>query len=48
MKVISFIEDDMLIKKILLHPGLWEIRNHDTPKSNDTHMPTIEMAFILH
>jgi hypothetical protein len=42
MKVISFIEDDALIKKILIHLGLWETRNHDPPKSNDTHIPTIE------
>ncbi len=31
MKVISFIEDHALIKKILMHLGLWDIRNHDTP-----------------
>jgi hypothetical protein len=32
MKRISFIEDDALIKKILMHLGLWETRNHDPPK----------------
>ncbi len=42
MKVISFIEDHALIKKILMHLGLWDIRNHDPPQSNDAHMPTIE------
>jgi hypothetical protein len=31
MKVISFIEDNALIKKILVHLGLWDIRNHDPP-----------------
>jgi hypothetical protein len=28
MKVISFIKDDALIKKILMHLGLWDTRNH--------------------
>ena len=32
----------MLIKKILIHLGLWETRNHDPPQSNETHTPTIE------
>jgi hypothetical protein len=39
MKVISFIEDDALIKKILIHLGLFETRNHDPPRSDDTHFP---------
>ncbi|MCP3931522.1 MAG: hypothetical protein GY705_20750 [Bacteroidetes bacterium] len=42
MNVIAFIEDDTLIKKILMHLGLWEIRNHDPPQSKDVHIPTIE------
>ena len=42
MKVILFIEDHALIKKILIHLGLWETRNHDPPQSSDTHIPTIE------
>jgi len=42
MKVIAFIEDDALIKKILVHLGLWDTRNHDPPKPSDMHMPTIE------
>ncbi len=53
MKVISFIEDDALIKKILVHLGLWETRpvgrsaarvasNHDPPKPGDAHIPAIE------
>jgi hypothetical protein len=44
MKVISFIEDGQLIKKILVHLGLWDIRNHDPPQPDDTHMPTIVTA----
>ena len=31
MRIISFIEDSEVIKKILLHLGLWETRNHDSP-----------------
>jgi hypothetical protein len=42
MKVIAFIEDDALIKTILIHLGLWETRNHDPPQSNEVHTPTIE------
>jgi hypothetical protein len=42
MKVISFIEDDALIKKILAHLGLWEIRIHDPPQIDIEHTPTIE------
>jgi len=42
MKVIAFIEDDMLIKKILVHLGLWDTRNHDPPQLDDAHTPTIE------
>jgi hypothetical protein len=43
MKVISFTEDDALIKKIVEHLGLWETRNHDPPQPDDTHTPTIEI-----
>ena len=42
MKVISFIEDDALIKKILEHLGLWEIRIHDPPQSDETHFPAVD------
>jgi hypothetical protein len=42
MKVISFIEDNTLIKKILIHLGLWETRNHDPPQLGIAHTPTIE------
>jgi hypothetical protein len=40
--VISFIEDDALIKKILEHLGLWETRNHDPAQVDDAYPPTIE------
>lgn len=43
MKVISFIEDDRIIRKILTHLGLWETRNHDPPQLDDAHIPTIEI-----
>jgi hypothetical protein len=42
MKIISFIEDDALIKKILKHLGLWQTRNHDPSQLDDAHTPTIE------
>ena len=31
MRVIAFIEDDIVIRKILVHLGLWETRSHDPP-----------------
>jgi hypothetical protein len=42
MKVIAHIEDDALVKKILIHFGLWETRNHDPLQSKDVHIPNIE------
>jgi hypothetical protein len=42
MQVISFVEDDALIRKILQHIGKWETRNHDPPQLDDAHIPTIE------
>ena len=29
--MIAFIEDDAVIRKILVHLGLWDNRNHDPP-----------------
>lgn len=31
MKIIAFIEEESVIRKILVHLGLWETRNHDPP-----------------
>ncbi len=31
MRIIAFIEDYVIIKKILLHLNLWETHNHDPP-----------------
>ena len=42
MKVISFIEDDALIKKILIHLGLWQTRIHDPAQIDIEHTPTFE------
>jgi len=33
MKIISFIENEEVIKKILKHLGLWEIRPRPPPKA---------------
>jgi hypothetical protein len=41
MKVIAFIEDDALIKKILIHLGLWETRSHDPPQPGNAHIQAI-------
>jgi predicted Zn-dependent peptidase len=32
MKIISFIEDEEVIKKILKHFGLWEVKARPPPK----------------
>jgi hypothetical protein len=49
MRIISFIEDGQIIRKILAHLGLWETRlmkakrsvasNHDPPVIKDAHIP---------
>ena len=41
MKIISFIEDDEIIEKILRHLGVWETRNHDPPAPNAVHTPEL-------
>jgi len=35
MKIISFIEDSEVIKKILKHLDLWEVRPKPPPRAND-------------
>jgi hypothetical protein len=39
MKIISFIEEQVVIKQILQHLGLWEIRNTGPPK--ETHLNVV-------
>ncbi|WP_155310521.1 transposase [Desulfosarcina ovata] len=41
MRIIAFIEDEQLIKKILKHLDLWEIRNHGPPDRDPTHIPEL-------
>jgi hypothetical protein len=41
MRVISVIEDPLIIKKILKHLGLWETRNHDPPPENSSYIPEL-------
>lgn len=42
MIIISFIEDDALIRNILVHLRLWDTRNHDPPKLDGMHIPAVE------
>lgn len=42
MKIIAFIEDDALIRKILVHLRLWDTRNHGPPQLEEMHIPAIE------
>ena len=39
MRIIAFIEDEAVIKKILNHLGLWETRNHGPPDQSHPHIP---------
>jgi hypothetical protein len=41
MRVIAFIESGPVIKKILVHLDLWDIRNHDPPCENDWNIPEL-------
>lgn len=42
MRVIAFIEEQALIKKILTHLGLWETRYHDPPQVASSTKPAFE------
>ena len=37
MRIISFIEEEEIIKKILLHLNLWMTKNHDPPPNDKIH-----------
>jgi NAD-dependent SIR2 family protein deacetylase len=41
MKIIEFVEDEALIKKILVHLKLWEVENKDPPKQKSA-VPQLE------
>ena len=38
MRVISILEAGPIVKKILKHLDLWDIRNHDPPPEEDSHI----------
>jgi hypothetical protein len=44
MRVIAYIEDEQLLKKILNHLGLWDVKRRQTPRANS---PPIESFIIL-
>ncbi len=41
MRIVSFIEKFVLVKKILQHLNLWDTRNHDPPDKDATHTPEL-------
>jgi hypothetical protein len=43
MRIISFIEDDQLVKKILKHLDLWDVKRKPPPRANS---PPAEEFFI--
>jgi hypothetical protein len=47
MRIIAFIEEQPVIKKILLHLGLLQTHNHDPPKPRADPIPTFESEFII-
>lgn len=44
MRIISFVEDEETIKKILKHLNLWEIQNHDPP---DARKIPVEFEYLI-
>ena len=44
MRIIAFIEDEQLVKKILKHLGLWDVKRKPPPRANS---PPIE-SFIIY
>ena len=34
MRIIAFIEDEQLVKKILKHLGLWDVKRKPPPRAN--------------
>ena len=47
MRVIAFIEEQPVIRKILSHLGLWDIHNHDPPKPRADPITTFESEFTI-
>ena len=41
MRIIAFIEDDTVIKKILKLLGLWDTHNHSPPVKSHAHTPEL-------
>lgn len=41
MKIIAFIEEPDIIRRILVHLNLWDIRNHDPPVKTHEHIPEL-------
>jgi hypothetical protein len=41
MKIIAFIEEPDIIRRILVHLDLWDIRNHDPPVKKSEHIPEL-------
>jgi hypothetical protein len=46
MKIISVIEDEEIIKKILSHLGLWEVKARPPPGANA--LPKYELSFYYY
>ena len=45
MRVIAFIEDEDVVKKILRHLGLWEVKRKPAPRANA--LPIIPDSFPI-
>ena len=47
MRIISFVEEEAVIKKILIHLNLWLPGNHDPPGQDKPSQMTIEYGNVL-
>ena len=41
MRIIAFIEENLIIRKVLKHLGLWDTRNHGPPVQSHAHIPEL-------
>ncbi len=44
MRIIAFIEDQQIVKKILKHLSLWDVKHKPHPRVNVEHPPMEEPA----
>jgi hypothetical protein len=48
MRIISLIDDSEIIKKILKHLDLWDVKRKPPPRANGPPTEAIDLLVILH